>query len=134
MDDDSEDSDPSEATDATILLVEDEAMVRRFVARVMQEKGYEVLTAQHQQEAMEICPEYPDSIELLLTDIVLPGGSGRELAFESLASRPQTRVLYISGYSDQRSPTAPDSTSGFLGKPFSAKELIQKVGEILGND
>jgi DNA-binding NtrC family response regulator len=64
----------------------------------------------------------------------MPGGSGRELAFEFLASRPQTRVLYISGYSDQRSPTAPDSTLSFLGKPFSAKELTQKVGEILGND
>ena len=95
----------------------------------MREKGYRLLVAQHPEEALQVCEGHTGPVDLLVTDMVMPGSTGQELVIEILALWPKTRVLYISGYS--RSTDRLDSASAFLAKPFSAGELTQKVRELL---
>src|ERR671939_280135 len=89
----------AEAGPATILLAEDEAMVRRFVHGVLESRGYHVLEACHGEEALRVCAAYPGTIHLLLTDLLMPKMGGLGLAERVTQLRPETRVLYISAYS-----------------------------------
>jgi PAS domain S-box-containing protein len=111
----------------TILLVEDDALVRRIARRTLDELGYRVLEAEDGEAARALLAQEQD-VDLLLTDIVMPGTSGAELAEELPRSHPDTRVLFISGYQDLRSdrPAGP-----LLEKPFTPDQLARSVREAL---
>jgi PAS domain S-box-containing protein len=117
----------------TVLLVEDEQVVRRLVRDVLERSGYEVLEAQDGATALELCSGHEGEIDLLLTDVVMPQMSGRELAEQLTGSRPGLRVLYTSGYTDGEidEDGALDAGVSFVGKPFSPDELARKVRELL---
>ncbi len=117
----------------TILLIEDEVMLRTSIKAGLEFSGYHVLTAANGEEALLTAQKFPDPIHLLLTDVVMPGMNGRLVA-ESLTSRhPETRVLYMSGYTDDaiiRKGLLHKKTA-ILQKPFTTKALVFKVREIL---
>jgi GAF domain-containing protein len=118
----------------TILLVEDEDMVRELARYTLLQKGYKILEARHGQEALEVCKRYEDSIHLLLTDVVMPGGlSGYQLAERLVSLHPEIKVIYMSGYVDKDiiHHVILDSEMAFLQKPFSPTTLTRKVREIL---
>jgi two-component system, cell cycle sensor histidine kinase and response regulator CckA len=118
----------------TILLVEDDDAVRAVTRRALTRFGYSVLPAAGGDEALELAREHPDEIELLLTDIMMPGRNGVEVAQEIVEVRPHIRVFYMSGYADQdlvRQGLLKPGTR-FLQKPFTPQELAERVREILG--
>ncbi len=118
----------------TILLVEDEDMVRQLAERVFKEYGYTVLVSSNGVEALEMAAKHTDSIQLMVTDVVMPGGlNGKQLADRMAASRPEMKVLYISGYTDGSlfSSTEGDAQVHLLEKPFSPVVLVQKARELL---
>ena len=116
----------------TILLVDDEATVRRFSSRVLQKHGFEVVTAASGHEALEAAHGRSD-IDLLMTDVMMPGMNGCQLAEILLARRPSLRVLFVSGYAEDVLATNVGLMPGtaFLGKPFKPKTLVTKVREVL---
>jgi CheY-like chemotaxis protein len=116
----------------TILLVEDEEVVRQLANRILVTSGYKVLLASRGEEAEQICIEYDGVIHLLITDMVMPGLGGRDLVQRVAAKRPGMKVLYISGYTEQSLAEA-DIRSGvaFLEKPFSPAALQRRVREVL---
>src|SRR5436190_10726212 len=103
----------------TVLIVEDEDMVRGMIRTVMQWNGYTILEARHGAEAMALCDQYPRPIDLLITDIVMPKMNGRELSERLLKLRPTLKVLYISGYAGETLSKLDQTDVGnFLQKPF----------------
>jgi two-component system, cell cycle sensor histidine kinase and response regulator CckA len=124
---------PRPAGSETILLAEDEAVVRNLVCEILQHAGYTVLAAADGREALRLSKQHPGEIDLMVTDVVMPGMSGRDVAERLWLSRPETKVLYISGYTDVAvfDPGVLDPGSAFLQKPFSSAALAQKVREIL---
>ena len=117
----------------TILLVEDEAMVRSLVQSILQAEGYTVLEAGHGSEALALAAQHQGPIDLLLTDVVMPHMSGRELAERLKTLRPQIKLLYMSGYTDdavvQRGLLTAEVE--YLSKPFLPNTLVSKVHEVL---
>ncbi|HEY2543466.1 MAG TPA: PAS domain S-box protein [Gaiellaceae bacterium] len=113
----------------TILLVEDEDALRPIIARTLEEYGYSVLQARHADDALRIAGELQTEIHLLITDIVMPGLNGRELAEQLRANRPELRVLYSSGYpADTILRHGIESASvNFIEKPYAAAELLHEV-------
>jgi PAS domain S-box-containing protein len=120
----------------TILLVEDDEAVRDLVESMLNAQGYKVLAPAHPLDVEPLCKKHNGPIQLLLTDLILPGISGRELAQRVSSLRPQIKVLYMSGYTDdaliQRQGF--DETSAFLQKPFSQLSLANKVREVLDGE
>lgn len=117
----------------TILVVEDEEAVRELTCMILSAEGYSVAAAKSGQEAEQISSNHSGEIHLLLTDIVMPGTSGQELARRITERHPRTRVLYMSGYTDTmltQGGVLPQGVS-FLQKPFSPRTLAQKVREVL---
>ena len=117
----------------TILLVEDAEIVRNLTRKVLETSGYRVLEANSPGAALRICEEYQGAIDLLLTDVVMPDMSGRELANRLAAMRPSMQVLYMSGYTEDAIIHHGVLQEGinFIQKPFSPGELAQKVREVL---
>jgi PAS domain S-box-containing protein len=117
----------------TILLVEDEHSVRRLARRVLSQEGYRLHVAEGPQEALEIAERLPGAIDLLLTDVVMPGMTGPELARVLTASRPEMKVLYVSGYSTNPLEDSDGSVGhvAFLAKPFTPQALVARVRELL---
>jgi signal transduction histidine kinase len=117
----------------TILLVEDEEMVRALAQAILERYGYTVLAAKHVNDALRIAQEGPQAIHLLLTDTIMPGMHGTELAQHVLAIRPAMKVLYMSGYADKAFTHTGTGEPGlaFLQKPFTPQTLGRKVHEIL---
>jgi len=117
----------------TIVIAEDEDGVRRASERILKAVGFRVLTASNGPEAIALCAEHPDVIHLLLSDVVMPGMSGPELAARLRIARPGLKVLYMSGYADKAISHhgVLESGSHFIGKPFSVDELRRKVREVL---
>jgi len=117
----------------TILLVEDEEGVRSLVLAVLQSKGYNLLEAPNAHEGLRLAEQHKGSIDMVLTDVILPQMTGRELAERLQASRPGIKVLFMSGYTDDKlSVQGGFHTSfPFLQKPFSTEMLALKVRELL---
>jgi len=116
----------------TVLLVEDEDVVRAIALRVLADKGYQVLEARSGEEALRVSGAHDGRIDLLVTDVVMSGMNGRELADRLLEHRPATRVLYMSGYTEDT--VIQRGVSGervFLGKPFTTGELTTTVRQVL---
>jgi signal transduction histidine kinase/CheY-like chemotaxis protein len=123
---------PSRAASETILLVEDEEMVRNMLRASLEAEGYRILEAPGPAEALRLSADHGGPIHLLVTDVVMPGMSGREVAGRLAASRPEMRVLYISGYTDEAIVRHGLLERGveFLQKPFSPSALRRKVREM----
>jgi CheY-like chemotaxis protein len=118
----------------TILLVEDEESVRRLARKVLEGAGYRVIEAPHGGEALQLALGYQGPIHALVSDVVMPGLSGQELAVRLQASRPGVKVLYISGYSRDAITRQGILSPGtdFLEKPFTPEALTERVRELLG--
>lgn len=116
-----------------VLVVEDEDGVRDLVMEILRNQGYTVLSAASGEEALEVARAHGRAIDLLLSDVVMTGMNGHDLARQIKAVRPETRVLYMSGYA--RSGIAQDSVlqdpASFVAKPFSVRELSQRVRAFL---
>jgi len=123
------------AGSATILLVEDEDLIRSLAEQILTECGYTVLSASNAGEALDIAGRLEGGIDLLLTDIVMPGVSGSDLAQRLERQHPTMKVLYMSGYSDSLifRYGVLQERAAFLQKPFSAEILERKVGELVGS-
>jgi signal transduction histidine kinase len=117
----------------TVMLVEDEAQVRDLEARMLKQLGYSVLAAANGEEAMDICQSHQGRISLLVTDVVMPNMSGKQVAEAMLARRPDIKVLYLSGYTDNTISHHGilEPSVDFLTKPFSRETLSRKVRDIL---
>jgi PAS domain S-box-containing protein len=116
----------------TVLLVEDEDVVRALARRVLEQRGYRVLESRNGHEAIGIAETHEGPIDLLLTDVVMPGLRGHEVADRVAATRPAIRVVYMSGYADDALlGRAAGGGSHFLEKPFSGAALARKVREAL---
>jgi CheY-like chemotaxis protein len=114
----------------TILLVEDEAFVREVTCEVLRSAGYRVLTAKNAGEAMGIYEARGDEVELLLSDVVLPGESGRVLAAKLRRENPWLRILLVTGYAEQMGPRG-TMQEECLAKPFSTEVLLGRVRQLL---
>lgn len=117
----------------TILVIEDEDGVRALITEMLKRHGYCVLEAANGTEAIETSKQYPNEINLVLTDVVIPGISGREAIHHIMPLQPNAKVIYMSGYSDeaimQHGVIEPETS--FIQKPFTRAILLQKVREIL---
>jgi PAS domain S-box-containing protein len=123
----------SEQGQETILLVEDEANVRHLTCEYLEKQGYTVLEAGNGATAMEIVKAYVRPIHLLLSDVIMPEMNGRELANRISALRPEIKVLYMSGYTEDVVGAKLDEEITLLQKPFSLTALKQKVREVLAS-
>jgi CheY-like chemotaxis protein len=112
----------------TVLVVEDEPGVRDLITQILKSSGYSVLAAANGGEALLTCERFSGTIDLLVTDIIMPGMSGRELAERLASLRPELRVLHISGYTDQGMVK---ENMHFIQKPFTPQSLARKVREVL---
>jgi PAS domain S-box-containing protein len=118
----------------TVLLVEDEDMVRDLCVRVLDELGYRVLQASNGKEALAVSKGHGGRIDLLMTDVVMPGMNGGELAAQLILHHPGMRVLFTSGYTEDVivHHGVLDGEVSFLGKPYSPSTLAAKIREVLG--
>lgn len=124
---------PREHGSETVLLVEDEANLRQVTQELLESEGYKVLAAEDGRKALEYALDHPERIDVLLTDIVLHGLSGREIADRMAEIRPATRVLYMSGYTGAlvAKQGVLDPGIALLSKPFSKKELLAQIRSVL---
>ena len=118
---------------AVILVVDDDAAVRQVTARVLEREGYRVLQAGEGAEALRVAREHSGPLDLLLTDVVMPGMNGRELGEKLAAVRPETRLLYMSAYTEDEAILRGIRVSevGFLYKLFSLEGLASAVRDVL---
>ena len=117
----------------TILLVEDDDRVRALISNMLRKNGFTVLLASAGDQALEIAARHRGPIDLLLTDVLMPGLNGRMLSERFTATRPETRVLYMSGYSDDEILRlgVKKAAAHFIQKPFSVDALVHKIRETL---
>jgi len=117
----------------TVLLVEDEGGVREMARAILEKGGYRVLDAANAGEALLLAEAHPGRIDLVLTDVVMPRVSGRELAERLLKAHPDLRVLYMSGYTPETvsQPGGLEEDYPFIEKPFSPRALLARVREVL---
>ncbi|MGH7568425.1 MAG: response regulator [Gemmatimonadales bacterium] len=117
----------------TILIAEDDPLVRTLARKVLEQAGYAVLVAAGGAEALRLAEEHPGPVDLLVTDVVMPGMNGRELMRQLVQRRPGVRVLYLSGYSDDAVERhgVLDPGTAFMQKPFTPAALAAKVRAVL---
>lgn len=119
----------------TILLVEDDEIVRNLVRTVLHDLGYEVLEAENGSEALSVCKRFAAKIDLVLTDLIMPVMGGTELKKELVKIIPDVKMLFMSGYTDEAISESGLLTEGsaFIEKPFSPERLSRKIRQILSN-
>jgi len=124
---------PVHPGDETVLLVEDEPEVRSLVQRILKTQGYTVVTAANPDEALAVAREFKGTIQVMVTDVVMPGMSGLQLAERLMPTRPNMRVLFVSGYTHDAigHQGVLDPGTAFLQKPFTPNALARKVREVL---
>jgi PAS domain S-box-containing protein len=120
----------------TILLVEDEEMLRKLARQTLKGYGYEIVEAANGNEAIALSAQHEGAIHLLLTDVIMPGMNGRELATRMLQTRPSLRVLFMSGYTDDAivHQGVLDESANFIQKPFAPDGLAGRVREVLDQE
>jgi CheY-like chemotaxis protein len=121
-----------EACNETILLVEDEELVRKVVARILDRAGYHVIVAAGGIEALSLSEELAAPVDVLVTDIVMPGVGGKELATRLAAKFPRMKILFMTGYTDDEFLRTGilDQGRAILLKPFSPEDLLRKLREV----
>jgi PAS domain S-box-containing protein len=126
--------DPALGGTETVLLVEDEESVRQLVRDTLAGKGYRVLEAENGETGLATAAQFHGKIDLVISDVVMPGMTGREMVTQLTQARPAIKVLYLSGYTEDAivSDGAIESGTAFLQKPFSLQHLSRKVREVLG--
>ncbi len=119
--------------DETVLIVEDDAALRALAARVLESSGYKVLLARNGVEALALCAGYDGKIDLVASDVVMPEMSGRPLVEELAETRAETKVLFMSGYTDDdvMRRGVLDGRTAFIQKPFTATQFATKVRDVL---
>jgi len=117
----------------TVLVVEDEPSVRTTLTRILQRQGYKVLPASHGGEAMRVASETLETIDLVISDLMMPEMSGRDFIKRFSAARPTTRVLFMSGYTNDEAMQRGllDQGQTFIEKPFTVEQITRKVREVL---
>jgi len=116
----------------TILLAEDEEEVRNLAREILKMEGYTIIEARHGNDALRIAGQHTGTIHMLMTDVVMPQMGGRELVQKLSAVRPQIKVLFVSGYTDENlTPSSGSRGHAFLQKPFTADGLLRKVRDVL---
>lgn len=117
----------------TILLVEDDASVRALAHMILKSYGYKILEAATGDEALRLCEQHQGQVQLLLTDVIMPGMNGQALSSQLTSRYPDIQVLFISGYTDDIISRHGILTEGtaFLSKPFTAEGLARKVHDVL---
>jgi PAS domain S-box-containing protein len=117
----------------TILFVEDESIVREIVGKILEMQGYNVFEASDAETALQIAEDYRYPIDLLMTDVVMPGMNGRQLADRLVKIHPETKVLYSSGYSENQIAHhgVIDEGLNYIAKPFTPDELAKKLRAVL---
>ncbi|MBC8031560.1 MAG: PAS domain S-box protein [Pyrinomonadaceae bacterium] len=120
----------------TVLLVEDEDMVRNLATEILKDSGYTVLEASGGEEAIGLCREHREPIHLLITDVVMPRMSGKDVAQQLQMIHPETKVLFMSGYTDEAivHHGIVDADIAFIQKPFSENALALKIREVLDSE
>jgi nitrogen-specific signal transduction histidine kinase/ActR/RegA family two-component response regulator len=120
----------------TVLLVEDEAGVRALASRILREAGYRVLEAAHAQDAALIFAQQAGAVDLLVTDVIMPGTNGPDLFRRLAIEQPRLKVIFISGYATEAMARQVqlDRTQPFVQKPFTAAQLISRVRRVLDGD
>ena len=117
----------------TVLVVEDEEMVRNLTSVILREHGYNVITAKNGKEALELCEQYDGQIHVLLTDVIMPIVDGYQLATVLKQRFPQLKVVYVSGYTEtaakQHIPLRKDVQ--FVQKPFSSQKILKAIRKLL---
>jgi len=119
------------STRETVLLVEDEELVRRFVQTVLETDGYDVIVAADGQDALRLLELRAGPVHLVVTDVRMPRMTGLEFVALARRNRPTLGVLFISGYTDAALVEAAESPDGVLSKPFGAAELSRRVRTVL---
>jgi two-component system cell cycle sensor histidine kinase/response regulator CckA len=119
----------------TILIVEDEDGVRKLTRKILSRQGYKILEASGGGDALLLCEQCNEPIHLLLSDVVMPGINGPELARRIKTLSPDVKVLFMSGYADQAifQSGILDEKACFIQKPFSARNLVEKIQEVIRN-
>jgi two-component system, cell cycle sensor histidine kinase and response regulator CckA len=112
----------------TVLVVEDQEDVRMLTCMILRDAGYQVLAAAGGEEALAIARHHEGAIRLMLTDVIMPGMNGKELAARMAPIRPATRVIFMSGYTDR---VALEDRAVLLEKPFTAQKLLSEVRDAL---
>ena len=127
-------ADAASGGNETVLLVEDEESVRQLVRDTLSGKGYRVLEAESGEAGLATAEKHGEKIDLVITDVVMPGMTGREMVKQLAQARPGVKVLYLSGYTEDAilSDGSIESGTAFLQKPFSLQSLSKKVREVLG--
>ena len=119
----------------TILLADDESMIRQLTHTILTKAGYEVLQAEDGERALEVFRAHRDRISLIILDGVMPRLSGVETLRELVRLDPNVRVLFSSGFSNEHLDLNEfPQVRGFLSKPYRAEQLLQKIAEVLGEE
>ena len=122
---------PDSEQKETILLVDDEQSVRTIVLKILRRAKYNVLEAENGEAALQIAANHPGKIDLVITDMYMPGLRGPEVVERLAPTRPGLRALFMSGYADQDARTGVPLGANFLNKPFSGQELASAVEAVL---
>lgn len=119
----------------TILLVEDQEMVRDLVTEILEDEGFKVITAYNGLNALKVTKEYTDPIDLMLTDVIMPEMNGRELAKRIEGEKPELKIIFMSGYTgeEMRNRGVLEPGTNFIQKPFTPDALVDKVREVLNS-
>jgi two-component system cell cycle sensor histidine kinase/response regulator CckA len=133
---DTERADPPSSRGETILVVEDDRAVRTLVSGALVAEGYTVVEAQNGEEALALCDEHQGALDLVLSDMVMPKMSGRELARRIAETRPELRIVFMSGYTHDILSAEERSSPGvfILEKPFSRNDLARAVRNALDGE
>jgi two-component system cell cycle sensor histidine kinase/response regulator CckA len=124
---------PTAMSRGTVLLVEDEAAVREATKRMLRKYGFEVIEAKHGQDALLLWDREGDTIDVVLTDVVMPAMGGAELARTLRERRPDLRVVFMSGYTQGtlELSSMDEAATRFLPKPFTADQLVGTLRELI---